>query len=125
MEEITVNIYPILEFIVILFAIIGAFGLLCFIALLFSRYKKDVLDNQKDIHFKDCDSDIVQDLINRFPLVKTEFISKSAKEQNIENNQEIHELNKRMEHLECCFKELNQDVKTQLDTIAEAVKNHG
>lgn len=58
------------------------------------------LQRDKDIHFKDCDSDITQDLINRFPLVKTEFISKSEKEQNVENNQEIHEINKRLVELE-------------------------
>lgn len=55
---------------------------------------------KKDIHAKDCDSDIMQDLINRFPLVDIEFMKKNTKEQNIENNQEIHEINKKIDLLQ-------------------------
>lgn len=39
-------------------------------------------------------------LIDKFPLVAPEFFNKSSKEQNIENNQEIHEINKKIEELE-------------------------
>lgn len=59
--------------------------------------RKNLLDNKKDIHFKDKDISITSDLIAKFPLVSPDFINKSAKEQNVENNQEIHELNKKIE----------------------------
>ena len=49
---------------------------------------------KKDIHAKDCDSDIMQDLIAKFPLVSPDFMQKTIKEQSIENNQEIHQINK-------------------------------
>ena len=39
-------------------------------------------------------------LTDKFPLVAPEFFNKSSKEQNIENNQEIHEINKKIEELE-------------------------
>lgn len=58
---------------------------------------KNLLDNKKDIHFKNQDTSITSNLIEKFPFVSPDFINKSAKEQNIENNQEIHELNKKVE----------------------------
>lgn len=61
---------------------------------------KNLLDNKKDIHFKNQDTSITSNLIAKFPLVSPEFINKSAKEQNVENNQEIHELNKRISLIE-------------------------
>ena len=39
-------------------------------------------------------------LIDKFPLVSPDFFRKNTKEQNIENNQEIHEINKKFEKLE-------------------------
>lgn len=55
---------------------------------------------KKDIHAKDCDSDVMQDLIMKYPLVEKEFMQKTAKEMNIENNQEIHEINKKIDILQ-------------------------
>jgi hypothetical protein len=60
---------------------------------------------KKDIHAKDCDSDIVQDLISKFPLVSPEFMQKTIKEQSIENNQEIHQINKALISLQ---KDINE-----------------
>lgn len=39
------------------------------------------------------------ELGEKYPLVTLNFMLKTEREQNIENNQEIHEINKR---LECC-----------------------
>lgn len=55
---------------------------------------------KKDIHAKDCDTDVMQDLIMKYPLVEKEFMQKTAKEMNIENNQEIHEINKKIDILQ-------------------------
>ncbi len=41
-----------------------------------------------------------EELSKKYPLVKKEFFFKSIREQNIENNQEIHEINQRLEKLE-------------------------
>jgi dihydroorotase len=67
---------------------------------LLARFGKDKLDNKKDIHAKDCDTDVMQDLIQKYPDVKKEFVLLPEKEQNIENNQEIHEINQKIESLE-------------------------
>lgn len=46
------------------------------------------------------DEHIANKLLDKFPLVVPDFINKNLREQNIENNQEIHELNKKIEVLE-------------------------
>lgn len=54
---------------------------------------------KKDIHAKDCDTDVMQDLIMKYPLVDKDFMGKTAKEMNIENNQEIQEHNIKFEEI--------------------------
>ena len=104
METFTLNIYPIFKWGCILFAIVGAYSTINNIAHILGRFGKDKLDNKKDIHAKDCDTDITQDLTQtmqtKYPDVKKEFIILPEKEQNIENNQEIHEINQKIEPLE-------------------------
>lgn len=107
MQEVTqtvINFYLIGKFIIILFATVGVIDAIKSIANLISRGYKDKLDNKKDMHAKDCDTDVMQDLIqslhSRYPDVEQNFIIKPEKEQNIENNQEIHEINKKIEALE-------------------------
>ena len=111
MEQVTINFYPIAKFICILFAIVGAYSTINNIAHILGRFGKDKLDTKKDIHAKDCDTDIVQDLIQKFPLVRQEFINKNTIEQNVENNQEIHEINKRLEVIEELVQELRKKKK--------------
>lgn len=43
---------------------------------------------------------LVDKCIMRFPLVRPEFYFMNWREQMAENNQEIHELNKRLDELE-------------------------
>lgn len=54
----------------------------------------------KECFFKTKDTDITNNILEKYPDVSSVFISKSIKEQIIENNQEIHELNKRIKKLE-------------------------
>lgn len=99
-DTFTLNFYPIFRMICILFAVVGAYSTINNFMHLLARFGKDKLDTKKDIHAKDCDTDITQDLIQKFPAVDREFMLLPEKEMNIENNQEIHEINKRIEALE-------------------------
>ncbi len=45
------------------------------------------------------DEHIAEKFLDKFPLVAPEFINKNLREQNIENNQEIHEINQKIEAL--------------------------
>ena len=103
MDTYIFNFYPIFKMICILFAIVGAYSTINNFMHLLSRFGKDKLDNKKDIHAKDCDTDVMQDLIQmqiKYPDVNKEFIILPEKEQNIENNQEIHEINKKLDILQ-------------------------
>jgi hypothetical protein len=104
MENVIVNFYPI----VVLFAVVGAFSTINNFMHLLARFGKDKLDNKKDIHAKNCDTDIVQDLIQKFPLVSRDFMNKNTVEQNIENNQEIHEINIRLYDMEKSLEEIRR-----------------
>lgn len=93
---------------------------ICLMATIAFYFLKDYfsikLQVKKDIHFKDKDASITSDLISKFPLVSPDFIGKNTKEQNIENNQEIHELNKKIGLLE-------EAVRINSKNIMELKKN--
>lgn len=57
--------------------------------------------------FIDKDRYIADKFFDKFPLVSADFINKSSKEQNIENNQEIHEINKRLDKMQYYLDKLN------------------
>lgn len=81
--ELIINIYH--------FAIIGGIVIiLAIVAFLLHNFGGVKL-------FIDKDKEITNKFLDKFPLVSPDFINKSAKEQNVENNQEIHELNKKVE----------------------------
>lgn len=67
--------------------------------------------------FSKHDNNMVKQFLEKYPLVSTEFMNKSAKARDIENNQEIHELNKRIEHLEQYVYELNDKINQKLENI--------
>jgi vacuolar-type H+-ATPase subunit I/STV1 len=69
--------------------------------------------------FSNHDNKLTGQFLDKFPLVSPEFMKKSAKLQNAENNQEIHEINKRIDELEVTFEELNKNIQKQLDAILE------
>ena len=117
MEAYTINLYPIFKIFCILFAIVGAYSTINNFMHLLARFGKDKLDNKKDIHAKNCDADIIQDLIQKFPLVQKEFMLLPEREQNIENNQEIHEVNKRLDKIEFLMSRLNLQQSMTLDEV--------
>lgn len=82
----------------------------------------------KECFFKTKDTNITTNIVDKFPLVSWGFRQKSLKEQNIENNQEIHENNKkideleqRINNLEYYMKEMNNNIREQLKTILEGL----
>lgn len=97
MSETIMNLYPIFKFFVIILALFGGHILFNNISNLAARAFKDKLDNEKDIHL---DIEIMQEILNKYPLVSAEFMKKSEKMMNIENNQEIHELYKKVAVIE-------------------------
>lgn len=86
------------------------FVLVIIVTFVLARVYKDKLDDKKDMHAKDCDTDVMQDLIQqmsvKYPDVNQNFIIKPEKEQNIENNQEIHDINKKLLEFEDIIKDL-------------------
>lgn len=82
MEQITINLYHIFKFVIVLFAVIGGYSVIKDIINAFSRCFKDKLD-----HKKDCE--LMKNLCKR----ETRLIT-------IENAQEIHELNKKYDKIE-------------------------
>jgi len=69
--------------------------------------------------FSKPDNKMVNQFLDKFPLVSPEFYKKTKTEQLAENNQEIHEINKRIDELEVTFEELNKNIQKQLDAILE------
>ena len=110
MEQVTFNLYPIFKIFVVLFAVVGAYATINNFLHILGRFGKDKLDNKKDIHAKDCDADIIQDLIQqmnvKYPDVKNEFILLPEREQNIENNQEIQTINETLREIKATISEI-------------------
>lgn len=75
--------------------------------------------------FSNHDNKLTGQFLDKFPLVSPEFMKKSAKLQNAENNQEIHELNERLDHLEKYVKTVNDKVEKQLDMILRELEKRG
>ena len=71
------------------------------------------------------DEKIAEKFLDKFPLVSPEFMKKSAKLQNAENNQEIHELNQRLNRLEHYINTINDKVEKQLDMILKELEKRG
>lgn len=99
MEQVIYNLYPIFKIFVILFAVVGAYATINNFLHILGRFGKDKLDNKKDMHAKDCDADIIQDLLAKYPAVQKDFILKTERLQNIENNQEIQEMREVLQEL--------------------------
>lgn len=78
MDTYVVNFYPIAKFIICLFAVVGFFTFLNNLLHTFTFGK----------------------LLDKYPDVTNIFARLSLREQNIENNQEIHDLEKRVRKLE-------------------------
>lgn len=75
--------------------------------------------------FRKHDNKMVNQFLDKFPLVSPEFYKKTKTEQLAENNQEIHEINKRIDKLEVTFEELNKNIQKQLDAILKELGKRG
>lgn len=60
--------------------------------------------------------------LEKFPLVSIDFMNKSVKKQNIENNQEIHEIYKRLERLEAEYHDIRENILSKLDTLTKRIE---
>lgn len=76
----------------------------------------------KECFFKTKDSDITNNIIEKYPSVSPLFLNKSIREQNIENNQEIHEINKRFDKTETQINELKETINSLTKVIEELQK---
>lgn len=74
--------------------------IICFFIYFIYDYLRLKLSTNKDIHFKNKDTEITESIMAKFPLVNPNFINKNQKEMAIENNQEIQEINKKLELME-------------------------
>lgn len=118
--ETIINIYALVKIIISFLAIFGIYSLFKDTLNFISRAYKDKLDNKKDTHAKDKDAEITQKIIeykNTYPDVDLGFILKSKDEKDIENNQEIHELSKRVKNIEYFMKQLSIQQSITIDKI--------
>lgn len=77
---------------------------------------------KKDEKIIDKDKALMEKFLDKFPLVSPNFINKSAKEQNVENNQEIHELNKKIEDVESRINAQNININKVVIMLEELSK---
>lgn len=96
MDTYVVNFYPIAKFIICLFAVVGFWGF---------------LNNLSRIWLNKHTTD---KFLEKYPDVTPDYMAKGLRIQNIENNQEIHEINKRLDTL--------QDIVDDLKDVAESIK---
>lgn len=94
------NLYSVFRVVIYILAVFGLFYVL---QTLIHAVKDKILGVkhiEREEKSRELDSDIIQELIKKFPDVSEEFMRKSEKLQNIENNQEIHDINKKIRRLE-------------------------
>ena len=113
MNESFINLYPIFKYGLIILAIFGG----CFLL-------NNLINIIKDVIFKKNDTKITTSLIDKFPLVSPEFYKKTKIEQLAENNQEIHEINKRLDLKDREIEELKANLQKIID-ILEELQNNG
>ena len=77
---------------------------------------------KKDEKIIEKDKVLMEKFLDKFPLVSPDFINKSAKEQNVENNQEIHELNKKIEEVESRINAQNININKVVIMLEELSK---
>ena len=87
--------------------------------------KELIYKNLRNISLKTIinkDIEIVKILTAKFPDVSENFINKTVKEQNVENNQEIHEINKKLNRLETDFYDMRENILSKLDALTKRIE---
>lgn len=69
------------------------------------------------------DIEITKIFTDKYPFVSLDFIKKNEDEKSIENNQEIHELNKKFELMEKSIKLIEEAIRNQANIIERLQKN--
>ncbi len=106
-SNVMLNASPLFIFIQHLLALLGGLTLIFISMFLVYNYKNTKLLIAHADKF-----------LEKFPLVSEMFLHKTLREQNIENNQEIHELNKRLQSIEeVILKAHLQRIKTMKGAI--------
>lgn len=97
------NFFPIVRITVIIFAV---FGFFTFLHILVNAIKDVKIitnaknkDTERELKSKQLDNDVIMELAKKFPDVSEEFMKKPERLQNIENNQEIHDIRKQIEKM--------------------------
>ena len=94
------NFFPLVRIIVMIFAIFGFFTFLHILVntikdiKIFTNAKNK--DTERELKCKQLDNDVIMELAKKFPDVSEEFMKKPERLQNIENNQEIHDIRKQI-----------------------------
>lgn len=93
--ETTINLYPIIQGIkfACLLILLGVFAFLIHNGFVFKAFSKH-------------DMGLFDKFLSKYPNVAPEFMKKGLREQNIENNQEIHEINKKLLEIEKTMKKI-------------------
>lgn len=89
MQETVINFYPIFKFIIVLFAVVGAYSIIKDLIHAISRGFKDKLDHKKDCINLEKGCELVKSLSKK----ETRLIT-------MENAQEIHQLNQKYVKIE-------------------------
>ena len=106
--EVTLNLYGIIKVLSII-SILSIIAFLVHNGFIFKSFSKH-------------DSGLFDKFLSKYPDVAPEFMKKGIKEQNIENNQEIHEVNKRLDEQDKKINELGQAIQ-KIVIILEEKKN--
>ena len=106
MDDIVINIQPFIDVITIITLTV----LLGIIAFLFHDFKGLNL-------FSKHDNSMIEKFLSKYPDVSPEFIKKDAKAQNVENNQEIHEVNKRLDEQDDKISKIEENQIKILDML--------
>lgn len=67
--------------------------------------------------FSKHDNSIIDKFLSKYPDVSPEFMKKGIKEQSIENNQEIHEINKRFDKNDKDIEELKNTLNKVIEIL--------
>lgn len=73
--------------------------------------------------FSKHDNGIIDKFLSKYPDVTPEFMKRTLKEQNIENNQEIHAVNKRLDNSDKAIQEIKETLDKIIQVIEEMQKN--
>lgn len=129
MEDIVINIEPIMQHVDFIVAVIGICLILIIVVFMLGRGYQDKLNHNKDIHNKDKDVEVVTEAFAKIGEVKNGTANETIlNAQNVENNKELFshdkkliELEERIEYLEFYINQINCNIQDQLKEILNKI----